>query len=184
MAEVLLGLDVGEARIGVAVAEVGRPFAFGRGVIEARDSDQAVADVVRRAEQEGAGTVVVGLPKRSDGTDSRQTRRVRAFARALEAAGLRVVLEDERFTTQLAARQVRGAGLPRGKRQEKGRLDEASARLILETYLERRSAGGGPEADRGGPAGAVEPESGLGASGAGDGDGPEGAADRAERSEE
>lgn len=137
MAEVLLGLDVGEARIGAAVGEVGRTFVFGRGVIEATPREQAVAEVCELAAVEGAERVVVGLPRRTDGAESKQSERVRTFAEALEAAGLQVVFEDERFTTQLAAQQVRAAGLPRGKRQEKGRLDEASARLILESYLAR-----------------------------------------------
>lgn len=137
MAEVVLGLDVGEARIGAAVGEVGRTFVFGRGVIDATPREQAVAEVRALAASEGADRVVVGLPRRTDGAESAQSERVRAFAEALEAAGLQVVFEDERFTTQLAAQQVRAAGLPRGKRQEKGRLDEASARLILESYLAR-----------------------------------------------
>lgn len=147
MPEVMLGLDVGEARIGVAVGEVGHVFVFGRGVIDASDRDAAVQRVRELAAAESATRVVVGLPRRTDGSESAQSRRVRAFADALVDAGLEVVFEDERFTTQLAAKQVRGAGLPRGKRQQKGRLDEASARLILESYLarlerERATSGG------------------------------------------
>jgi putative holliday junction resolvase len=89
---------------------------------------------------EGASLVVVGLPLRAQGGDSLQTQRVRSFAQALRAAGLRVELLDERFTTALAQRQVAGSGLSRGRRQEKGRLDEGAAVAILETYLERRAA--------------------------------------------
>lgn len=137
MAEVMLGLDVGEARIGAAVGEVGHVFVFGRGVIDASDRDEAVRRVRELAAAEGAERVVVGLPRRTDGSESKQSKRVRAFGKALADAGLDVVFEDERFTTQLAAKQVRGAGLPRGKREQKGRLDEASARLILESYLTR-----------------------------------------------
>lgn len=138
--EVVLALDVGQARIGVARGEEGSSFAFGRGAIRRTRQAQDVEAVAAVAREEGAARVVVGLPRRTDGADSVQTQRVRAFARALVEAGLEVVFEDERFTTQLAGRQLAGGPLPRGKRQEKGRLDEASAVLILESYLARRRA--------------------------------------------
>ena len=89
------------------------------------------------AAAEGADAIVVGLPLRLDGTSSEQTERVKRFADALAAAGARVVLEDERLTTRMAQRQVGASELPRTRRQEKGRLDEAAATLILESYLRR-----------------------------------------------
>jgi len=133
----VIALDVGEARIGVARGEVGSPFAFGRGYIVSKrqkDDVQAVKDIL---EAENAELVVVGLPTRSDGTDSKQTQRVRAFARALQKAGMQVDFEDERFTTRIASQGLLGSGLPKKKRQEKGRLDEAAAILILESYLNK-----------------------------------------------
>lgn len=137
MGDVVIGLDVGDARIGAAVGEVGSSIVFGRGAIDAADRASAVREVRELAGAERAVRIVLGLPKRTDGRRSAQADRVRAFGDALVAAGLDVVYEDERFTTQLAARQVRAAGLPRGKRRQKGRLDEAAARLILESYLGR-----------------------------------------------
>jgi putative holliday junction resolvase len=141
--EVVLALDVGEARIGLARGEIGARFAFGRGALR-RSGRQAddVAAVVAAAAAEGAARVVVGLPLRAQGGDSLQTQRVRSFAQALRAAGLRVELFDERFTTALAQRQLAASGLSRGKRQQKGRLDEGAAVAILETYLERLSTTG------------------------------------------
>lgn len=143
----VIALDVGHARIGVAAGELGSRFAFGRGAIERRGTRHDVPAVLEAAAREGAATVVVGLPLRLDGSESPQTQRVRAFAEALAAAaagrGLAVVLEDERLTTRIAQRQVGGSALPRTRRQEKGRLDEAAAVLILESYLERTLASGG-----------------------------------------
>jgi putative Holliday junction resolvase len=147
MSETVLGLDVGEARIGLARAGAGSSFAFGRGWIDRSNLKADLRELRRIAEQEGAGTLVVGLPRRSDGGDSEQTRRVREFARALEEDGFTVLLEDERFTTRIAGQQLARGSLPRGKRQVKGLLDEAAAVLILETWLQRQAAGkGGPEA--------------------------------------
>ena len=133
----MIALDVGEARIGVARGDLGSAFAFGRGWIVRRSLAEDIAAVESLLEQEGAKRVVVGLPRRSDGLDSAQTTRVRDFAAQLEAAGLEIVFEDERFTTRIATRGLVQSGLPKKKRQEKGRLDEAAAILILETYLRR-----------------------------------------------
>lgn len=139
MAEAVIALDVGEARIGVARGELGSSFAFGRGFIERRNSAADVAEVSRIASEEAASRVVVGLPRRTDGGDSAQTLRVREFIAELEAAGLVVELEDERFTTRLATDQILGSGVKQRRRREKGRVDEASAILILESFLGRES---------------------------------------------
>ena len=133
----VLGLDVGDARIGLAVAEEGRPLAFGRGWIERRGLEDDVARVRELARREEAGRVVVGLPRRTGGEEGAEAHKVRAFAAALLAAGLEVRFVDERFTTRVAAQRI--AHLPRKKRQEKGRLDEAAAVAILETYLEENA---------------------------------------------
>jgi putative Holliday junction resolvase len=86
----------------------------------------------------GAARVVVGLPSRLRGGDSPQTTKVRAFAAALQKAGLTVVFEDERLTTRLAAQGLAQSGLKRKQRQEKGLLDERAAVLILESYLAKQ----------------------------------------------
>lgn len=141
MPAVILALDVGEARIGLARGELGSTFAFGRGFIERSGGAADVEAVVRAARAEGATRIVAGLPTRTDGKDSEQTQRVRDFIAALQRAGLTVEVEDERFTTRLATSQILGSGQKKHRRQEKGRVDEASAVLILETYLRRKGAG-------------------------------------------
>lgn len=143
MAKVILALDVGEARIGLARGELGSLFAFGRGYLERQGGAADVRAVADRARDEGAIRVVVGLPRRTDGSDSEQTRRVRNFIAKLEEAGLTVEVEDERFTTRLATSQIRGSGLGRSERREKGLVDEASAILILESYLAKARGGTG-----------------------------------------
>ncbi len=145
MGFVVLGLDVGRARIGVARAESGTGLAFGRGAIGRRGTVADVEAVRALADAEGATLIVVGLPRPTRGQESSQTRLVRAFAAALSRAGMDVVFEDERFTTALSERQLREAALPRAKRRAKGAVDEASAILILESYLARADAA--PEGD-------------------------------------
>lgn len=137
MKQVILALDVGDARIGVARGESGSSFAFGRGFITRTKLSKDIRALKDLLQQEKAELVVIGLPKSKDGTDSPQTQKVRSFAKELEKAGVSVVLEDERFTTRLASQKLRD--LPKHKRQEKGRLDETAAILILESYLARKA---------------------------------------------
>lgn len=140
--EAVLALDVGQARIGLARGERGSAFAFPRGWLTRSGNLKAdVAAVREAAGKEQAGLLVVGLPLRSGGGDSQQTERVRAFAAALEAAGLRVELQDERFTSKLASQQIARGPRSRRSRQQKGLEDEAAAVLILETWLQRQGAG-------------------------------------------
>lgn len=141
----VIALDVGDARIGVAVGAVGSLLAFGRGAIARQGTRKDVPAVLAKAAAEGAAAVVVGIPIRLDGSESPQTERVRRFATALGEAGATVLFEDERLTTRIAQSQVSGSDLPRSRRQEKALLDEAAAVLILESYLRRvsESAGSG-----------------------------------------
>ncbi|GLV47991.1 putative pre-16S rRNA nuclease [Thermus sp. LT1-2-5] len=129
-------LDVGEARIGLAVGEEGSPFAFGRGYLVRRSLEadlEAILDFVRR---EGLGKLLVGLPLRTDLKESAQAKRVLPLVEALRAQGLEVELWDERFTTKLAQRRL--AHAPKRLRREKGKLDELAAVVLLEDYLARR----------------------------------------------
>ncbi len=135
----ILALDVGEARIGLARGDLGSSLAFGRGFITRGKTAEDIAAIKKIMAQEQAELLIVGLPKRSSGGDSAQTKRVRAFARLLKEAGINLEFEDERFTTRIATQGIVQSGLKKKKRQEKGRVDEASAILILESYLRRHS---------------------------------------------
>ena len=128
-------LDVGEVRIGRAVGELGRPFAFGRGYLVREGTEQDLEALVRWLAEEGVRRVVVGLPLRTGGEEGPEAKRVRAFGEALSSRGFEVVYEDERFTTKLA--QQRLAQAPKRLRREKGKLDELAAVLLLEGYLSR-----------------------------------------------
>jgi putative holliday junction resolvase len=135
----VLALDVGVARIGLAVSDSSGRFAFPRGFIVRQKLALDIAAVKSQMAKEDAQTVVVGLPLKTDGTYSGQTQRVRAFAKDLERAGIDVQLQDERFSTKLAQSQLLVISNKRD-RLEKGLLDAQSAVLILETYLARVAA--------------------------------------------
>jgi putative Holliday junction resolvase len=137
------GLDVGERRIGVAVSDVTRTLARPVGVLHTsgleRDAlDRAVAEVARlAAEDDGLASLVVGLPRRLDGSPSDMTPRVEAFAAALRTrTALPVVLQDERLTSREA--ESRLALREKDWRVRKKQLDAAAAAIILQDYLDEQ----------------------------------------------
>ncbi|MCS6868784.1 MAG: Holliday junction resolvase RuvX [Thermus sp.] len=128
-------LDVGEARIGLAVGEEGRPLAFGRGYLVRKGLEEDLEAILAFVRREGLVKLVVGLPLRTDLKESLQAQKVLPLVEALRARGVAVELLDERYTTKVAQERLRHA--PKRVRQEKGRLDEMSAIVLLEDYLAR-----------------------------------------------
>jgi putative Holliday junction resolvase len=126
-------LDVGEARIGLAVGETGSPWAFGRGYLVRAGLEADLEALAAFARRERIERFIVGLPLRTDGRPSVQAEPVLALVEAMRQRGMLVELLDERFTTRLA--QTRMLNAPRRIRQEKGKLDEAAAIALLESYL-------------------------------------------------
>jgi putative Holliday junction resolvase len=138
----ILGLDVGERRIGVAISDPEGRLAVPLSILERQggeDDERAVAGLARA---EGAEALVVGLPLSLDGSVGPQARRVQSFAdRLRRATGLPVDLVDERLTSAQARRSV-ARGAPRRKRA--GPSDDVAAAIILQSYLDRRRAPDGP----------------------------------------
>jgi len=139
----IAALDVGERRIGVAVSDVTQTLARPVGVIqtsglEADALDRAAAELARlAAEEDGLTTLVVGLPRRLDGTANDMTPRVQTFAARLgQRTDLPVVLQDERLTSREA--ESRLALREKDWRARKTRLDAAAAAIILQEYLDGR----------------------------------------------
>lgn len=134
-----LGVDLGRVRIGLAVVDdvLGTPRALTTITrsAEARDL-AAIAEVARDYEVAGA---VLGLPLNMDGTEGPSARLARAFAPRLEAAlGVPVELFDERLSSFEAESRLRERGV--SSRDARGRVDAEAAAVILEGWLERRSA--------------------------------------------
>lgn len=133
-------VDVGTRRIGLAVSDgtglLARPLAT---ITVDRDEPavETVAAALRRlaAEDEGLGTIVVGLPRRLDGSPTDQTAGAQAFARELGPLIDRpVVLQDERLSSREA--ESRLARRERDWRKRKAQLDAAAAAVILQDYLD------------------------------------------------
>jgi len=139
-----VGLDIGERRIGVAVSDATGTLARPLGVLRSAGLDGDALDVVVReiarlaGEEDGVGAIVVGLPRRLDGTPTEMTPRVEQFARALGAkTSLPVALQDERLSSREA--ESRLALRDKDWRSRKAKLDAAAAAIILQDYLDDRA---------------------------------------------
>jgi putative Holliday junction resolvase len=137
----IVGLDVGERRIGVAVSDATRTLARPLGVLQALALEDdaprvAAAEVARLAgEEDGVASIVVGLPAHLDGSASPMTPRVRRFAAELgRLTELPVTLQDERLTSREA--ESRLAAREKDWRARKAKLDAAAAAIILQDYLD------------------------------------------------
>jgi putative holliday junction resolvase len=139
-----VGLDIGERRIGVAVSDATGTLARPLGVLRPAGLDVDALDVVVQeiarlaGEEDGVGAIVIGLPRRLDGTPTEMTPRVEQFARALGAkTSLPVALQDERLSSREA--ESRLALRDKNWRSRKAKLDAAAAAIILQDYLDGRA---------------------------------------------
>lgn len=126
----LVCLDVGEKRIGVAVADTAVKIAVPIETIQVDGNEvKAIAEIVVR---EGADTIVIGYPRNQQGEATAQTAYVEAFAKQLEDIAANIVFQDESLTSVQAEQQLKEVGQP----YEKGDIDARAAAIILQDYLE------------------------------------------------
>jgi len=132
----ILGLDIGDKKVGVALSDPMGLTAQGIKVFINKGSKgeiiNRINELVREHEVE---KIVVGLPKNMDGSTGPQAEKVRTFAGKLAGSlGIPVVLWDERLTTSQAERMLIKADLSRARRKQV--IDKIAAALILQSYLE------------------------------------------------
>lgn len=135
-----LALDVGDKTIGVAVSDALNITAQGVTTIERVGIRKDSGKVMDYIKEFGCDTVVIGLPKKLDGTDSPQTEKVYEFRTMLEnkmrSGGLKdvkVEYYDERLTTVMAEKVLIEADVSRSKRKKV--IDKQAAVIILQSYL-------------------------------------------------
>jgi len=131
----ILGLDVGDVLIGVAVSDPSGTIAQGLISITRADLKEDVEAVRRLINQYEVGEIVVGLPKMMDGEIGIQAQKVLSFVESLQAeVEIPVVLWDERLTTVAANKLLIEADMSRRKRKKV--VDKVAATLILQGYLD------------------------------------------------
>jgi putative Holliday junction resolvase len=133
----VLALDYGTKRIGMAVSDPERAFAFPAGELERRGERRDLDALRQVALERGAVQLVVGLPLHMSGRPGPEAEAARSFAaKVANATGLPVELLDERWTSQEAERALRQVQ-PKRRKREAARLDAAAAAILLRTWLER-----------------------------------------------
>ena len=133
----IMGIDYGDARTGVAVSDLRCTIGGSTTVVPSRNTQKAIADIVRIAKEQQVGLIVVGLPRNMDGTEGPRAELCRGFAQQLrEASGIEVTMWDERRTT-VEAHNILSQHNYHGKKR-KDTVDAVAASLILEGYLNFR----------------------------------------------
>lgn len=133
----VLGIDLGAARVGLALSDPNGVLAQPLEVIEGPPPAGFAAAVAERVRELEVDEIVVGIPMRMDGTRGTEADAAEAFAQGLEAAtGLPVHRWDERLSTVEAERAMRAAGT--NARRQRGVVDKVAAALVLSAYLDAR----------------------------------------------
>ena len=133
----ILGIDYGDARVGVAVSDLLGLTAQGVGTVKNTGAKKLMAELLKIIEEYKPETIVIGMPKNMDGTEGESAQNARAFAEKLkELTGLPVEMQDERGTTVTAHHFLNDTNT-RGKKR-KNVVDEVAATIILQNYLDSR----------------------------------------------
>ncbi|MDR0574279.1 MAG: Holliday junction resolvase RuvX [Tannerella sp.] len=133
----IIAIDYGRRRTGLAVTDTMQIIANGLGAVA---SGEVVEFLKRYVSQENVDLFIVGQPKQMNNEPSENMQYVKAFVNRLHKIIPEIPIEyfDERFTSVMAHRAVIDGGLKKKKRQDKALIDEISAVLILQGYLEKK----------------------------------------------
>jgi len=133
----ILSIDYGRKRTGLAVTDNLQMIANGLDTVPSGEVVKYLSDYISR---ETVDLFVVGLPKQMNNEPSENMKYVQAFVTHLKRTIPHIPVEyyDERFTSVLAHRAMLEGGLKKKKRQDKSLVDEISAVIILQTYLESK----------------------------------------------
>lgn len=136
-----MGLDVGDKTVGIAVSDELGYTAQGIMTLERVGIRKDTGKIIDMVKEYGCDTVVIGLPKNLNASDSIQTEKVREFRTMLEnkmrstgMKDIKIVWQDERLTTVMAERVLIAADVSRSKRKKV--IDKQAAVIILQSYLD------------------------------------------------
>ena len=131
---IIMSVDLGKARTGIALSDSGESFAFPKTVITEYNTERLIKKVSAIANEYGAELIVVGYPKNMDGTAGSRAEECKEIAEKIaEESGKETVLWDERCTT-VSAHTALNFTDTRGKKRKEV-IDAVAAVIILEDYL-------------------------------------------------
>ena len=134
----MMGLDIGDKRIGVALCDPLGILASAHSVIEREDGPEDINAIIKLVKEHEIGKIIVGLPRLLDGGLGTQAHKAIDFAGELsEVAGVPVEMADERLSSSMAEELLKKAG--KSHQEIKEKIDAAAAALILQWYLDERA---------------------------------------------
>ncbi|WP_417592176.1 Holliday junction resolvase RuvX [Owenweeksia hongkongensis] len=134
----IVALDIGGKRTGIAETDPMQIIATPKDTVET----SKLLDYLRQLfATDNYEAIVIGEPKNLDGGDSDNSERVRKLTTKLQNVfpKMKVVLQDERFSSKMAMQSMIDSGMKKMKRREKGEIDKVSAAIILQSYMESGS---------------------------------------------
>lgn len=133
----ILAIDYGTKRTGIAVTDVLRIVPGGLATVPTHQLLEYLTDYFKK---EPVDVIVVGLPKNMNGEDSESMKHIRPFVAKLEKLypEKQIVMHDERFTSVLAHKAILEAGIHKMARRNKALVDEISATIILQSYMDSK----------------------------------------------
>lgn len=128
----ILGLDLGEKRIGVAV-NLTENFVQAKEIIEYNNFDEVIDDLKQTIINYQIEKIVVGLPRSFSGEENQQSKKIREMADLIASRlNKKIIFVNEILSTKIAAQNL-------SKKNQRNKLDSESAKIILETYLENKN---------------------------------------------
>ena len=136
----IVAVDYGTKRVGVAVTDELQIIASGLTTVHSSEIIQFLKDY---CEKEKVECIVIGKPKSLQNGDTDSTESIENFVRHMVKIfpAIKIDRIDERFTSVLASRAILASVAKKKKRQDKGLVDEVSATIMLQDYMERKSKG-------------------------------------------
>jgi len=132
-----MGIDYGSVRIGVAISDPLGITARGIETIRwnGRDMEWAIDRIAALCSENQVDTIIVGLPRRTDGKESPSEQNATLLAKRVEEKScVRVILKDERYTTVLANRIMTETGMKQSRKRSV--VDQIAAEIILQDFLD------------------------------------------------
>lgn len=136
----ILAIDYGTKRVGIAATDELQIIASGLTTVH---SSEVIDFLKKYCEKESVECIVVGEPKSLSNESTDSTESIENFVKHLKKIFSTIKIDriDERFTSVLAAKAILASGVKKSKRREKGLIDEVSATIILQDYMERKDRG-------------------------------------------
>ncbi|HMY22489.1 MAG TPA: Holliday junction resolvase RuvX [Chitinophagales bacterium] len=133
----ILAIDYGAKRTGFAISDESKIFAFGLSTQDTKNALQYIGQIIPK---EKIDTIVIGIPKKLNNEHALLVPQIQSFIKKItqQFPDIQIVEIDERFTSKMAFQSMIDSGLKKKDRQNKALIDEISATIILQNYLEQQ----------------------------------------------